>query len=387
MLISRSVTFGGEGHQAAAQVCGHTRVGQHGQGCNFWGARVSEAQGARMLLPPSAHASAIRERDALSAFRHNQERRELSQPLLGAACPCCLTVRRSVALHSCHCCHRQQSREQLHTQRAQTLAPTLSAAPPTRLPTLTGELGCEPMAETTMSLAWAGSEMMSLAASAMRSAVATHVPPNLCTCQCAPRLQASAGSAAEGSATVACTRAALRLRPGGRGRAGAAAVAVSHRALGGKAPARQRLPAGRATELRGLQVAQRCPPWLRCAGGCAVSCARHARGPGPPITAALQESGPAPSAVQRPPTPTHLLLEACCSRATPDSRQGAITGRPPTCRRCNRAAGPASWAWDLSPDCPVGSTWAMVVRLGRAAVQHPLLWVSVYFAQLGFDGY
>ena len=48
--------------------------------------------------------------------------------------------------------------------------------------TLTGEEGWLPMAETTTSFCCAGSSIMSFAAALMRSAAATQVPPNLCTC-------------------------------------------------------------------------------------------------------------------------------------------------------------------------------------------------------------
>ena len=48
--------------------------------------------------------------------------------------------------------------------------------------TLTGEEGWLPMAETTTSFCCAGSSNISFAAALMRSAAATQVPPNLCTC-------------------------------------------------------------------------------------------------------------------------------------------------------------------------------------------------------------
>lgn len=48
--------------------------------------------------------------------------------------------------------------------------------------TLTGEVGWLPMAETTTSFCSAGSSATSWATSLMRSAAATHVPPNLWTC-------------------------------------------------------------------------------------------------------------------------------------------------------------------------------------------------------------
>ena len=48
--------------------------------------------------------------------------------------------------------------------------------------TLTGEEGWLPMADTTTSFCAAASSAISCAAALMRSAAATHVPPNLCTC-------------------------------------------------------------------------------------------------------------------------------------------------------------------------------------------------------------
>ncbi len=48
--------------------------------------------------------------------------------------------------------------------------------------TLTGEEGLLPMAETTTTLELQASAMRYLAMFSMRSALATQVPPNLCTC-------------------------------------------------------------------------------------------------------------------------------------------------------------------------------------------------------------
>lgn len=83
------------------------------------------------------------------------------------------------------------------------------------LHTLMGDSLVDPMAETITTLPSAGSSMISRAAPRMRSALAMHVPPNLCTTHCAPRGQPSSDVLPAGarSARIAVTVApALRRR-------------------------------------------------------------------------------------------------------------------------------------------------------------------------------